>query len=75
MTLLYNSIMPSKRSLFAILEIFRQKIVLLALSKTDLTMKDSHKLTTEQRLRKLQGSLKGSGALKILVDTRQKEIG
>ena len=75
MVLLYNSIMPSKRSLFAILEIFHQKIALLAERKTDSTMNDSHNLSTEQRLRKLQGSLKGSGALKTLVDERQKEIG
>jgi len=67
--------MPTKRSLSGILEMFRQQIVLLTLSKTDLTMKDSHKLTTEQRLRKLQDSLKGSGALKVLVDERQKEMG
>jgi hypothetical protein len=65
--------MPRKCSLSAILEALRQQIPLLAERKTDLAMKDSLKPATEQHLRKLQGSLKGSGALKTLVDERQKE--
>jgi hypothetical protein len=73
--LLYNSFMPSKRSLFAILEVFHQKITLLAERKVDLTTKDSLKPPSEQRLRKLQGSLKGSGSLQGLVHERQKEKG
>lgn len=72
--LLYNSNMSCKRSISAFLEALRQQIALLAARKGVLLMKDSPKLAPEQRLRNLQGSLKGSGALKVLVDERQKEI-
>jgi len=66
--------MSYKRSLSAILEALRQQIALLAAREGVLVMKDSLKPSTEQHLRNLQGSLKGSGALKALVDERQKEI-
>ena len=72
--LLYNSSMSCKRSLSAILKVLRQQIALLAARKGVLVMKDSLKPSTEQHLRNLQGSLKGNGALKALVDERQKEI-
>jgi hypothetical protein len=66
--------MSCKRSLSAILEALYQQIALLAARKGVLLMKDSPKLAPEQRLRNLQGSLKGSGTLKALVDERQKEM-
>jgi len=66
--------MSCKRSLPAILEALRQQIALLAARKGVLVMKDSIKPSTEQHLRNLQGSLKGSGALKVLVDERQNEL-
>jgi len=66
--------MSCKRSLSAILEALRQQIALLAARKGILVMKDSLKPSTEQHLRNLQGSLKGSGALKVLVDERQNEL-
>ena len=66
--------MSCKRSLSVILEALRLQIDLFAAREGVLVMKDSLKPSTEQHLRNLQGSLKGSGALKALVDERQKEI-
>ena len=72
--LLYNSSMQRKHSFSAILEALRQQIALLATRKGVLAKNDSIKLATEKHLRKLQGSLKGSGALQVLIDERQKEM-
>ena len=72
--LLYNSSMSCKCSLTTILKALRQHIALLTVRNGVLVVKDSLKPSTEQHLRNLQGSLKGSGALKVLVDERQKEI-
>jgi hypothetical protein len=66
--------MPRRRSLSAILEALRQQITTLVRRKVVLVMKDPLKPAPEQRLRNLQGFLKGSGALKALADERQKEI-
>ena len=71
---MYNSSMSCKRSFSAILELLRQQIASLVVCKGVLVMKESLTPATEQHLRNLQGSLKGSGALKVLVDERQKEI-